>query len=59
MPLHIIRNNLVNMDCDAIVNTANPLPRIGAGTDSAVYAAAAFDNWDEIPVVERVEKTPA
>lgn len=40
MPLHIIRNNLVNMDCDAIVNTANPLPRIGAGTDSAVYAAA-------------------
>ena len=40
MPLHIIRNNLLNMDCDAIVNTANPLPRIGAGTDSAVYAAA-------------------
>ncbi len=28
------------MDCDAIVNTANPHPQIGAGTDSAVYAAA-------------------
>ena len=28
------------MDCDAIVNTANPYPQIGAGTDSAVYAAA-------------------
>ena len=40
MPLHIIRNNIVNMDCDAIVNTANPHPQIGAGTDSAVYAAA-------------------
>ena len=40
MPLHIIRNNIVNMDCDAIVNTANPYPQIGAGTDSAVYAAA-------------------
>ena len=40
MPLHIIRNNIVNMECDAIVNTANPYPKIGAGTDSAVYAAA-------------------
>ena len=40
MPLHIIRNNIVNMECDAIVNTANPYPQIGAGTDSAVYAAA-------------------
>lgn len=28
------------MECDAIVNTANPYPQIGAGTDSAVYAAA-------------------
>ena len=28
------------MECDAIVNTANPHPQIGAGTDSAVYAAA-------------------
>ena len=26
MPLHIIRNNIVNMECDAIVNTANPYP---------------------------------
>ncbi len=40
MPLHIIRNNIVNMECDAIVNTTNPYPQIGSGTDSAVYAAA-------------------
>lgn len=40
MPFQIIRNDITKVKADAIVNTANPLPRIGKGTDSAVYAAA-------------------
>ena len=40
MPLQIIRNDITKVKADAIVNTANPKPVIGAGTDSAVYAAA-------------------
>ena len=40
MPLRIIRNDITKVKADAIVNTANPKPMIGAGTDSAVYKAA-------------------
>ena len=40
MPFQIIRNDITKVTADAIVNTANPRPRIGAGTDSAIYAAA-------------------
>ena len=40
MPLEIIRNDITKMAVDAIVNTANPRPVIGAGTDSMVHAAA-------------------
>ena len=40
MPFEIIRNDIVHMDVDAIVNTANPNPVIGSGTDSAIHAAA-------------------
>jgi O-acetyl-ADP-ribose deacetylase (regulator of RNase III) len=40
MPFRIIRNDITKVKADAIVNTANPKPRIGRGTDSAVYAAA-------------------
>lgn len=43
MPLQIIRNDITKVKADAIVNTANPKPVIGAGTDSAVYAAAGKD----------------
>ena len=37
MPLQIIRNDIVNMEVDAVVNTANPEPVVGRGTDSAVF----------------------
>lgn len=40
MPFHIIRNDITKVHADAIVNTANPKPVIGSGTESAVYAAA-------------------
>ena len=36
----IIRNDITRVKADVIVNTANPYPAIGYGTDSAVYAAA-------------------
>ena len=40
MPFQIVRNDIVNMRVDAIVNTTNPQPVIGYGTDSAVHAKA-------------------
>lgn len=40
MPFQIIRNDLAQVAADAIVNTANPAPRYGSGTDSAIYRAA-------------------
>ena len=40
MPFKIIRNDITKVEADVIVNTANPLPVFGRGTDSAVYTAA-------------------
>lgn len=40
MPLKIVRNNIIRVKADAIVNTANPYPVIGSGVDKAIYAAA-------------------
>ena len=40
MPFQIIRNDITKVKADAIVNTANPHPKIGSGTDSAIYKAA-------------------
>lgn len=43
MPFRIIRNDITKVKADAIVNTANPNPVIGSGTDSAIYNAAGKD----------------
>ncbi|MBE6843997.1 MAG: hypothetical protein E7510_14450 [Ruminococcus sp.] len=40
MPFRIIRNDITKVEADIIVNTANPNPRIGSGTDYAIYNAA-------------------
>ncbi len=40
MPFKIIRNDIIHMQVDAIVNTANCAPTYGSGVDYAVYKAA-------------------
>ena len=40
MPFQIIRNDITKVKATVIVNTANPHPIIGGGTDSAIYKAA-------------------
>ena len=47
MPLQIIRNDITRVEADAIVNTANPEPIVGGGTDSAVYQAAGKEQMLE------------
>ena len=43
MPFQIIRNDITKVQADVIVNTANPQPKIGRGTDSAIYSTAGAD----------------
>ena len=43
MPFKIVRNDITRVAADAIVNTANPEPRFGSGTDAAVYQAAGAE----------------
>ena len=40
MPFEIVRNDIVKMQVDAIVNTANPKPIIGYGVDAGVHKKA-------------------
>lgn len=40
MPFEIVRNDIANMCVDAIVNSANPRPMIGLGTDSSIHRKA-------------------
>ena len=40
MPFEIVRNDITQMHVDAIVNTANPNPVIGLGTDSMIHEKA-------------------
>ena len=40
MPFEIVRNDITNMRVDAIVNTANPRPVIGSGTDAGIHIKA-------------------
>ena len=44
MALQIIRNNIINVEADAVVNTANPLVAVGTGVDRAIYEAAGWDD---------------
>ena len=42
MPFEIVRNDIVNMHVDAIVNTANPEPKVGGGVDAGIHKKAGF-----------------
>ena len=46
MPFEIVRNDITNMDVDAIVNAANPRPIIGYGVDSGVHKKAGAQLLD-------------
>ena len=43
MALQIIRNNIINVEADAIVNTANPKVAVGRGVDLVIYEAAGYE----------------
>lgn len=65
MPFQIVRNDITQIQADAIVNTANPQPICGSGTDYAVYQAAGADQLlearQQIGILQRgeVAVTPA
>ena len=40
MPFEIVRNDITHMYVDAIVNSANPKPVVGLGTDSSIHEKA-------------------
>lgn len=40
MPFEIVRNDITHMCVDAIVNSANPRPVVGLGTDSSIHKKA-------------------
>ena len=40
MPFRLVQGDITEIAADAIVNTANPRPVFGRGTDEAVYSAA-------------------
>ena len=44
MAFKIIRNDITKVCADAIVNTANPKPVYGNGTDTAIYEAAGAED---------------
>lgn len=56
MAFKIIRNDITKVSADCIVNTANPLPLVGRGTDSSIYKAAGEKKLlaarEEIGVIE-------
>ena len=65
MSFRIERNDITKVRADAVVNTANPMPVIGRGTDSSIYEAAGREQLLEarrkIGVIERGQSiwTPA
>ena len=55
MPFEIVRNDIVNMHVDAVVNSANPNPVIGTGVDSGIHKKAGrglLDARKEIGCIE-------
>lgn len=55
MPFEIVRNDITNMHVDAIVNTANPRPVVGAGTDSRIHEVAGPKLLEARQLIGRIE----
>ncbi len=55
MPLQIIRNDITRVSSDAIVNTANPDPVIGGGTDYAIHQAAGPELLEARKQIGRIQ----
>ena len=55
MPFEIVRNDITKMAVDAIVNTANPRPVIGSGTDSRVHEIAGPELLSARQVIGSIE----
>ena len=55
MPFEIVRNDITKMAVDAIVNTANPRPVIGSGTDTAIHKAAGPELLNARQIIGNIE----
>ncbi len=55
MPFEIVRNDIVNMKVDAVVNTANPQPRIGYGVDAGIHRKAGPKLLEARKALGRIE----
>ena len=55
MPFEIVRNDITNMAVDAVVNTANPRPVIGAGTDSRIHQVAGPRLLEARQIIGRID----
>ena len=55
MPFEIVRNDITKMSVDAIINTANPKPVIGSGTDTAVHKKAGPELLKARQCIGRIE----
>ncbi len=55
MPFEIVRNDIISVRADAIVNTANPEPVIGRGTDMAIHEKAGPQLLEERKKIGRIE----
>ncbi len=55
MPFEIVRNDIVNMQVDAVVNTADPNPVIGSGVDSGIHKKAGHELLVDRKKIGRIE----